>query len=195
MNKLNLAFEKYDNYNRQDPTSYTYKNEIYPQEYFLAMKLYEWVLKLDPNASEELLLASRSQHIGRWKVARAQYPEGRVGYLDWRRDLAKFHADKSSAILQEIGYNQIQIDRVRHLILKKKIKVDPEVQLLENALCLVFLEFQYEDFFPKHEPEKIVNILRKSLLKMDKTGHEQALTIHYSKEGFDHIKRALELIS
>src|SRR5690606_22954686 len=114
---------------------------------------------------------------------------------DWRRNLAKYHAEKSAAILQEVGYDQSQLERIQELILKKKIKVDPEVQLLENALCLVFLEFQYEDFFPKYDPEKIVNILRKSLLKMDETGREHALTISYSKEGEGHIKKALELIS
>jgi len=195
MIKLNKAFENYDSYNRQDPVIYRYHDEDYPQEFFLALKLYDWVLKLKPDASEELLLASRSQHIGRWEIPRNFYPEGRIGYLDWRRDLAKFHADKSSNILKKVGYDQKQIDRVRELILKKKIKVDPEVQILENALCLVFLEFQYEDFFRKHEPEKIVNILRKSLLKMDKEGHEQALTLVYSEDGAKHIKKALELIS
>lgn|SRR5690606_23311083 len=195
MIKLNKAFDKYDNYNRQDPVIYRYNDEGYPQEYFLALKLYDWVLKLDPNASEELLLASRSQHIGRWEIPRNNYPEGRTGYLDWRRELAKFHADKSSEILKEVGYDEEQIERVRGLILKKKIKVDPEVQLLENALCLVFLEFQYEDFFQKHEANKMVNILRKSLLKMDETGHKHALSLKYSEEGAKLIKQALETIS
>jgi len=195
MNKLSIAFKKFDNYNLQDPVVYSFNNENFPQEYFLALKLYDWVLKLDRNASEELLLASRSQHIGRWQIPRSQYPEGRNGYLDWRRDLAKFHAEKSSEILKEVGYDLKTISRVNELILKKKIKVDPEVQLLENALCLVFLEFQYEDFYPRYEPDKIVNILRKSLLKMDKAGHEHALTLKYSEEGANHIRKALELIS
>lgn len=195
MNKLDLAFEKYDAYNRMDPVSYTYNGEVFPEEYFLANRLYEWVLKLDPQPSEELLLASRSQHIGRWEIPRSQYPDGKAGYLDWRRNLAVFHADKSTAIMKEVGYGQDQIDRVRQFLLKKKIKVDKEVQTLENALCLVFLEFQYEDFFPKYEPEKIVNILRKSLLKMDEKGREHALTLHYSDEGLNYIKQALEQIS
>ena len=195
MNKLDLAFEKYDAYNRMDPVSYTYNGEVFPEEYFLANRLYEWVLKLDPQPSEELLLASRSQHIGRWEIPRSQYPDGKAGYLDWRRNLAVFHADKSTAIMKEVGYGQDQIDRVRQFLLKKKIKVDKEVQTLENALCLVFLEFQYEDFFPKYEAEKIVNILRKSLLKMDEKGREHALTLHYSDEGLNYIKQALEQIS
>ena len=195
MSRLNLAFDKFDEYNRRDPVTYTHDGEQFPQEYFLAMKLYEWVKKLSTEPSEELLLASRSQHIGRWEIPRSQYPEGRTGYLNWRRDLAKFHADKAAGILKEVGYREDEIERVQELILKKKIKVDPEVQLLENALCLVFLEFQYEDFFPKYEPEKIVNILRKSLLKMDETGHRHALTLNYSEGGFGHIEAALQLIS
>src|SRR5690606_33648857 len=103
------------------PVSYTYQGETFPEEYFLAKQLYDWVLKLDPAPSEELLLASRSQHIGRWEIPRSQYPEGRTGYLDWRRDLANFHAEKSTSIMKEVGYEQEQMDRVKQFILKKRI--------------------------------------------------------------------------
>src|SRR5690606_16557599 len=118
------------------------------QEYFLALALYNWILKLAPDASEELLLASRCQHIGRWESARTNYPAGREGYLAWRRDLAFHHATKAEEILSRVGYGEEQIALVRRIILKKKLKVDREVQTMENALCLVFLEFQYEDFHP-----------------------------------------------
>lgn len=194
MNRLSLAFESFDAYNKQDPNTYTWEGKIYPQEYFLALKLHETIVHLDPQASEELLLASRSQHIGRWEIPRDQYPDGRTGYLEWRRTLANYHADKASAILEEIGYDSSFIERVQQLILKKKIKVDPEVQTLENALCLVFLQYQYEDFFPKYSAEKIVNILRKSLLKMDEKGRAEALKLHYSDQGLQYIQEALALL-
>ena len=194
MNRLSLAFERFDAYNKQDPNMYTWEGKIYPQEYFLALKLHETIVHLDSQASEELLLASRSQHIGRWEIPRDQYPDGRTGYLEWRRTLANYHADKASAILEEIGYDSSFIERVQQLILKKKIKVDPEVQTLENALCLVFLQYQYEDFFPKYSAEKIVNILRKSLLKMDEKGRAEALKLHYSAQGLKYIQEALALL-
>lgn len=194
MNRLSLAFESFDAYNKQDPNTYTWEGKIYPQEYFLALKLHETIVHLDSQASEELLLASRSQHIGRWEIPRDQYPDGRTGYLEWRRTLANYHADKASAILEEIGYDSSFIERVQQLILKKKIKVDPEVQTLENALCLVFLQYQYEDFFPKYSAEKIVNILRKSLLKMDEKGRAEALKLHYSAQGLKYIQEALALL-
>lgn len=194
MDKLQIAFEAFDSYNKQDPFVFTWDRVTYPQEYFLALKLHEWVLKLDPNAGEELLLASRSQHIGRWESPREAYPMDREGYLKWRRDLSHFHADKSADIMRRAGYGEDIIDRVKQIILKQKIKVDNEVQTMENALCLVFLQFQYEDFLHKHSPEKVVNILRKSLLKMDAHGHQFALGLKYSDIGLQYINEALQLL-
>ena len=191
MTLLNTAFQKFDAYNQQDPNLFNWGNIAYPQEYFLSLKLHEWVLQLDPEASEELLLASRSQHIGRWEIPRDSYPEGRDAYLKWRRDLALYHAEKVEVILMETGYTAEQISRVKQIILKQKIKVDAAVQTMENALCLVFLQFQYEEFFPQHPAEKVVNILKRSLLKMDGHGHQFALALNYSPEGLEYIKRAL----
>lgn len=191
MTQLNSAFQKFDAYNQQDPNLFIWEGQSYPQEYFLALKLHEWVLQLDPAASEELLLASRSQHIGRWEIPRDSYPEGREPYLKWRRDLALHHAERVETILLEIGYSPEQISRVKQIILKQKIKVDAEVQTMENALCLVFLQFQFEAFHPLHPTEKVVHILKRSLLKMDSHGHSFALALNYSPEGLSYIHQAL----
>jgi hypothetical protein len=195
MDKLQAAIELFDDYNKTDPHVITWDGIAYPQEYFLALKLHEWVVKLAPAAGEELLLASRCQHIGRWEIPRDQYPDGREAYLQWRKDLAKYHAEVATSILNDVGYEEGRIERVRQIILKQKIKVDAEVQVMENALCLVFLQFQYEDFYPKHEPEKLINILKRSLLKMDAHGHQFALSLSYSTEGLHYINEALKLIN
>jgi len=192
-NQLQQAFELFDAYNKQDPNTFTWEGKTYPQEYFLALKLYDWVLRLRPDADDALLLAARSQHIGRWKIAREHFPDGREGYLKWRRELASFHADRATEILEKVGYNAATIQQVSDIILKKKIKVNQDVQVMENALCLVFLAYQYEDFYPKY-PDKIVNILKKSLLKMDAEGHRFALGLTYSPAGLQYIQEALTLI-
>lgn len=90
MNKMAKAFELFDKYNQRDPGSFSWEGINYPSEYFYAMQLYNWVRKLAPQASEVLLLASRSQHIGRWKIPRNSYPDGKSGYLKWRTDLKNF---------------------------------------------------------------------------------------------------------
>ena len=92
--------------------------------------------------------------------------------------------------MQEAGYPQEDCDRVAAILMKQGIKQDPDVQVMENALCLVFLQYQYESFYPAHE-DKIVEILRKSLLKMDGAGHQQAMTLTYSDQGMGYIKQAL----
>ena len=195
MSKLNAAFEQFDAYNKKDPNTFTWENTDYPQEYFLAIKLYDWVKQLDPNAGEELLLASRSQHIGRWEIPRHTYPDGREAYLKWRKDLAQYHTEKASAIMEAVGYSPEQIARTKQILLKQKIKVDPDVQTMENALCLVFLQFQYEDFHPKYDADKVINIVKKSLLKMDAHGHQFALGLNYSDNGLHYIQEALKLIN
>jgi uncharacterized protein YihD (DUF1040 family) len=194
MNKLDVGFELFDAYNKQDPRLIVWDNTAYPQEYFFAIKLYEWVIKLDNGASEELLLASRSQHIGRWEIPRDSYPDGRESYLEWRKNLALHHAGIASKLMKEAGYDKEQVERVTQILLKKRIKADADVQTMENALCLVFLQYQYEDFWKKYEqdPEKLVNILRRSLLKMDSHGHNFALALPYTAEAKRFISMALE---
>ncbi|QKJ31098.1 DUF4202 domain-containing protein [Mucilaginibacter mali] len=194
MNNLATAFQLFDDYNRQDPRGFEWDGTDYPQEYFFAIKLYDWVLKLDPNANQELLLASRSQHIGRWEIPRESYPEGREPYLKWRKDLALHHAAITGKLMKQAGYSDEQVDRVSQIILKKRIKVDADVQTMENALCLVFLQYQYEDFRKKYEndPQKMINILRKSLLKMDTHGHSFALGLNFSPAALNLIQQALK---
>jgi hypothetical protein len=172
--RLDQAYSAFDAVNRTDPNIFNWQGEDWPRELFLATKLAEWVNKLAPNASEPLQLAARCQHIGRWQIPRREYPEGRVGYLTWRKALAQHHADMAARMLSELAYDDQTI----------------EVQVMENALCLVFLQYQFEAFRLDNE-EKIVGIIHKSLLKMDDAGRQQALTLDYSPAGLAVINEAL----
>jgi len=188
--RLHQTLLRFDQYNGTDPNLFAWQGETCPQELFLAQKLHEWVMKLAPDASEPLVLASRCQHIGRWEITRKSYPDGRVGYLTWRKALARHHAAIAEGILRDAGYADDVIDRVRTIVMKQGIKQDADVQTMENALCLVFLQYQYEAFHPAHG-EKIVEILRKSLQKMDAAGHQWALTLPYSPTGMRYLEQAL----
>lgn len=192
MTRLDQAFEQFDDYNRRSPGQIVWDGVTYPVEYFYALKLHEWVVKLDPNASESLLLASRCQHIGRWEIARNSYPDGRVGYLKWRSDLSKYHAGIAAEILAGVGYDDDTISRVKQIVLKQRLKTDEDVQTMENALCLVFLQYQYDDLIAKMTEEKMIDILRKTWAKMTDPGHETALSLAYSEQGRDLILKALK---
>jgi len=189
--RIEKAFSLFDKYNQQDPHQVSWEGETFPSEYFYALKLHDWVIKLEPEASQSLLLASRAQHIGRWEIPRDTYPQNKAGYLNWRSNLGKYHAQKAAELLKEAGYADDEIEKVKHIILKQQIKADPEVQTIEDALCLVFLEYQYEDFISKHDDLKLIRILQKTWGKMSEAGRQAALSLSYSDKGLDLIKRAL----
>ena len=140
-------------------------------------RLQYWVEQLSENPSEALLLAARCQHIRRWEIARKTYPMNRSGYQKWRRRLARHHAEQAKIVLESAGYDGYLIQRVQELIQKVRLKLDPEVQLLEDAICLLFLEIEYEKFLKKHSEEKVINILRKTWHKMSPAGHGAAQSI------------------
>jgi hypothetical protein len=191
MERLDKALELFDAYNQQDPHKLSVDGKEFPAEYYYALQLYNWVKKLKPDANESLLLASRCQHIGRWKIPRNQYPSGKAGYLRWRTDLARFHAATAEGLLKQAGYAETEIAEVRHILLKENLKNDEEVQVMENALCLVFLEFQFEDFVARHDDEKVSRVLQKSWKKMSEPGRKAALTLSYSLKAQALLNKAL----
>lgn len=185
------ATAEFDLMNAQDPNSINVNGKKVPFELFFAKKMSEWVFRLDPNASEALRLAARCQHLCRWEIPRSSYPEGRVGYLRWRKDLKTFHADKSAEVLRNMGYDQGIVDRVRSINLKKGLGKDFEIQVIEDALCLVFLEHQYDDLIAKTSEDKMIYILQKTWAKMSEKAHEFALELQYSEIGQRLIEKAL----
>ena len=179
--------------NEADPNSEVFQGITYPKELLYSDRMYERLMEFEPNASEAVQIAAKAQHICRWKVARESYPMDRVGYLKWREDLKKFHAKTTAEILKKAGYEDVFIDRVSFLIEKKLLKKDEETQLLEDVICLVFLEFYLEPFVHKHDEEKLKNIILKTWNKMSDKGHQEALKINYAPENLQLIKDALGL--
>ena len=139
-NLFNKAIETIDQVNSLDPNSIEIEGKKKPHEFFYAIWLSEWITKLNPNAGEELRLAARCQHLKRWEIPRSTYPEGLKGYNKWKKDLAVFHSEEAGKILKEVGYDDPVIERVKSINLKKNLKTDPEVQTMEDALCLVTLQ-------------------------------------------------------
>jgi hypothetical protein len=186
------AWRRFDQENARDPNLLFVEEVAHPQELLYAERLTNWVVRLDPKASEPLLLAARSQHICRWTIPRATYEMTRAGYLRWRTDLKKFHAAKSAEILRQVGYDEETIARVKDLNLKRQLGHDPDCQILEDALCLVTLQYQLADLIAKTPPAKIIEILQKTWKKMSKAAHEHALALHFSEIEKQLIEKALK---
>lgn len=154
-------------------------------------RMVDWVKALSPEASDELLLAARAQHVRRWTVPRSSYPEGRTGYLRWREGLKKFHADTLAAIMTEAGYGAPAVAKARSLLVRKNLADDAEGQTLEDAACLVFLQFEFAEFSAKTEPGKMVDILRKSWGKMSPAARDRALRLPLGEAERNLVKQAL----
>ena len=182
--RFQAAIAAFDALHRRDPE--------HPRALLEAERLSDRVERLEPSASVALRLAARCQHLERWTIARESYEPGRVGYLKWRKDLARFHADRAAEVLRGVGYDEDTIQAVRRINLKQDLKQSPDTQTMEDALCLVFLEYELEAILDKYPGEdKAVDILQKTWRKMSERGHAAALALELSPRGAALVGRAL----
>lgn len=189
--QLQKAYAAFDEANAKDPNQLVINGVDTPKELIYGQRMTQVLDLFAPNAAIALKLAARCQHICRWESPRKDYEMNRVGYLTWRADLKKFHAKKAGEILEKLNFDTETIERVAFLLQKKKLKKDKDTQTLEDVICLVFLEFHYEDFFHKHEDEKVIDIVQKTWHKMSENGHTSALKLNYSNKGLSLIQKAL----
>lgn len=171
---LQPALDAFDRANAADPNLESVDGHDIPKELIYGQRMSAWLDRLCPQASEALRLAARCQHIERWVKPRATYPQGRIGYLTWRRDLKRYHAERAGEILSGLGYPDSLVSRVQALVRKERLKQDEEAQILEDVACVVFLAHYLADFARKHEPAKVVEILRKTWAKMSPLGRRAA---------------------
>jgi hypothetical protein len=190
--RLHAALARFDAINAEDPNTVPVAGAARPKELVYAEQMTAWLHRLNPSPSEALQLAARSQHLRRWQIPRDSYPDGRPGYLRWRTALQQFHADEAAKVLREVGYDDATISRVQSLLKKQQLKTDAEMQLLEDVICLVFLENHFADFAREHDDDKVIGIIRKTWTKMSDRGRAAALTLQLPADARRLVERALE---
>ena len=189
--RFETAIALIDKKNAQDPNTYQVAGFEYPKELLYSQRMTRKLLQFEPNASKALQIAARAQHICRWQIARNEFPMDRVGYLKWRETLKKMHANTTGEILEQVGFDDEFVDRVKKIILKKLIKKNEESQALEDVICLVFLDYYFDEFAAKHSDEKVIDILQKTWVKMSEKGHKTALQLPYSEKGLALVQQAI----
>jgi hypothetical protein len=189
--RFETAIAIIDQKNAEDPNTYQVAGIAYSKELLYSQRMTRKLLQFEPNASKALQIAARAQHICRWKIERNEYPMDRVGYLKWREELKKMHAKLTGEILEQVGFDEQFVDRVQKIILKKLIKKNEESQTLEDVICLVFLDYYFDGFAAKHTDEKIIDILKKTWVKMSDKGHQAALQLPFSEKSLALVKQAI----
>lgn len=189
--RFETAIALIDQKNSKDPNTYESNGLSFPKELLYSQRMSQKLLQFKPNASRALQIAARAQHICRWEIGRKEYPMDRIGYLKWRETLKKMHAEITTDILKKVGYEDEFNKRVSILINKKLIKKNEESQIIEDVICLVFLDYYFEEFAAKHTDEKVIDILQKTWKKMSKNGHDEALKLKFSEKSLSLVKQAL----
>jgi hypothetical protein len=177
MDPLSRALAEIDAANSADPTTIAVDGRPVPAELLYGQRMSAMLERVYPDASQLLRIAVRAQHIRRWEIPRSSYPMDRPGYLRWRKELGRKHADWTSEILARCGYDAGDSARVGALLRKENLRRDAETQALEDTAALVFLCHYAEDFASKHPAEKVIAILVKTLGKMSDRGKAAALAL------------------
>lgn len=192
--RFQQTIAKFDAANAEDPNREMFEGKSYPKEILYAQRMTAMLEQFAPDASEVVRLAVRSQHICRWKIPRDSYPMDVNGYKRWRISLYKFHGDVAGQIMREVGYDDETIGILQAILRKEKLKTNPDTQLLEDVVDLVFLQHYLGDFVGKYShyaEEKLLDILRKTWRKMSDKGHAAALKLDYTQEMLAVVQKAL----
>ena len=175
--RLATVLATIDAANARDPNRIETGGRREPAELVYGQRMSLTLARMAPDASAHLQIAARGQHIERWTSPRKSYPDGRIGYLKWRKDLKDFHAGRLGEIMAAAGYGTDDITRVGSLVRKERLKLDAEAQMLEDIVCVLFLEHYIDGFMAKTDREKLADILAKTWAKMSPLGHEHALRL------------------
>jgi hypothetical protein len=172
------AIAAFDQANAEDPNKEVFDGKEYPKELLYAQRMSEMQERFAPEASEAVKLACRAQHIQRWKSPRSDYAMDKKGYMLWRTNLYKFHAETAGALMKRVGYDDAMIERVKTIVGKKELKTNPETQMMEDVVDLVFIEHYMLAFAGQHsdyDEAKWIVIIKKTWDKMSDRAHDFAL--------------------
>ena len=168
--RLTQALALIDIANSADPT----REDGRPAALLYGQRMTDELARLFPDASDILRIAARGQHVERWLLPRKDYPEGKQGYLAWRREQARRHAERVGGIMAEADYGPEDCARVGVLLRKEGLKRDPEVQALEDVICFTFLRWYFQPFAATRDPAEVADIVAKTARKMSAAARARA---------------------
>ena len=192
MEKLDAVKQAIDQANSQDPSMIIFQGKNQPSEWVYSQRMATCLNRFVPNASAPLAIAVYGQHIKRWQIPRSDYPEGKVGYHNWRNHLKAFHSQEVTKIMEQQGYDKGDTDRVEAIMSKRLLgKGDTECQSFEDVICLVFLESYLGAFAEKHPEDKVIPIIQKTWKKMSPRAQEMALALKLGTAEQELIRKSL----
>lgn len=181
-NLYQKAIDLFDAYNKKDPNKVEVNGDFISQELLYSIRMTAKLYEYEASPTELMALAVRAQHIGRWEIKRDTFEMTKLGYFKWREALKIHHAKIVFNLLKEVGYEEVFIQELIVVLSKKNLKKDTQTQMLEDVICLVFLEHYFDAFALKHQDrDKLIVILKKTWVKMSVKAQNQAVSMKKSK--------------
>lgn len=191
MTQLQQVLDAIDQLNGDDPNILMIDGVSRCKEQLYSERMSAQMLAFCPEATDELRVAAHAQHVRRWTSDRRDYPDGKAGYYRWRVGLGQMHGQLAASAMDEAGYSTESQQQVVRLLTKQGIKKNRDVQILEDVICLVFLQYYFLDFAAKHSEEKIISIVQKTWAKMSERGQQAALGLSLEPKALELVKQAL----
>ena len=167
---LDAPFAAIDAANDADPAVLSWHGADRPKARLQGERASVWLDRLAPDAGDALRLAARAHHVRRFALPRSSYPEGRSGYLRWRRDQKAAHAAALVELLTPLGVPDAIIARAGDLVQKVGLGTDPETQVFEDVVCLVFCETELDELLANIGEDKVRDAVIKTAGKMSPAG-------------------------
>lgn len=188
---LEKIIQEIDMVNNSDPRKINLDDEEVGYELFYAILMTKWVTHFSSDPSISLLIACRGIHFKRWLHPRSSYPQGLAGYYQWKKELQVFHQDEILKLLAAYELDESVLQKISSLILKKELGQCDETQIIEDAVSLIFIEYQLLPLLEKSGEEKVINAIQKTWGKMSEAGHEKALALKLDEVSSQIIQKAL----
>ena len=189
--RLERACAAIDAVNAGDPHEVRFRATVHPLAQVHGVLATEWLQRLRADADEAMVLAARAHHLRRWALARGSYPEGRAGYLRWRKDQKLRHAVEVAVLLRDVGYGDDVVLRTQALIRRDNLATDRDAQTMEDVACLVFLETQLVDMAARTDAHRMDEIIRKTAAKMTTQGRDAVAVADLDPRAKALVDRAL----
>lgn len=187
--RIGHVLAAFEEIGRKDPRLVVIDGTTYPRQLGEAKLLVHFIAQMVDPISDALFLACHCQHLGRFESPRSEFPQDNAGYKAWRTEASRRSSERSANLMKEFGFEASIIERVSKIVSKQGRATNPEVQIMEDALCLTFLILDAEDFVLRHTEEEMTRILKRTWMKMSETGHRTALSTPLAPT----VKKAVEI--
>ncbi len=164
------ATEKIDAAHSSDEMMELEDGNLFPVELLYSKRMLSVLELVSPDSSFEIKIAAQCQHLKRWSVSRSLYPYDRRGYHQWRQVVMDFQLQETKKILLAANIGESDIHHILFILKEHGNKLNPESQVIMDTACLVFVKWYMEPFAGKHQNEKVIDILRKTMRKMSSKG-------------------------